>query len=59
MAPLQARQMRLHRASGENARWLRGTLDKVSRRFGSRIDLGADGWLTLRIGDRHSSGRIA
>jgi poly-gamma-glutamate capsule biosynthesis protein CapA/YwtB (metallophosphatase superfamily) len=59
MAPLQARQMRLHRASGENARWLRGTLDKVSRRFGSRIDLGADGWLTLRIADRHNSGRIA
>jgi hypothetical protein len=51
--------MRLHRASGENARWLRGTLDKVSRRFGSRIDLGADGWLTLRIADRHNSGRIA
>ena len=33
MAPLQARQMRLHRASEENARWLRRTLDKVSRRF--------------------------
>jgi poly-gamma-glutamate capsule biosynthesis protein CapA/YwtB (metallophosphatase superfamily) len=59
MAPLQARQMRLHRASAENARWLRKTVDKVSRRFGSRIDLGADGWLTLQIADRHGSGRIA
>jgi poly-gamma-glutamate synthesis protein (capsule biosynthesis protein) len=59
MAPLQARRMRLQRVSEENARWLRKTLDKVSRRFGSRIDLGADGWLTLRIADRHSSGRIA
>jgi poly-gamma-glutamate capsule biosynthesis protein CapA/YwtB (metallophosphatase superfamily) len=48
MAPLQARQMRLHRASGDDSRWLRRTLDKVSRRFGSRIDLGPDGLLTLR-----------
>ena len=47
MAPLQARQMRLHRASSEDARWLRRVLDKVSRRFGSRIDLGPDGMLTL------------
>jgi len=59
MAPLQARQMRLHRASDENARWLRKTLDRFSRRFGSRIDLGADDWLTLRIADRRGSGRIA
>jgi poly-gamma-glutamate capsule biosynthesis protein CapA/YwtB (metallophosphatase superfamily) len=48
MAALQARQMRLHRAGHEDARWLRKTLDKVSRRFGSRIDLGSDGLLTLR-----------
>jgi poly-gamma-glutamate capsule biosynthesis protein CapA/YwtB (metallophosphatase superfamily) len=47
MAPLQARQMRLHRASDSDARWLRKTLDKVSRRFGSRIDLRSDGLLTL------------
>jgi poly-gamma-glutamate synthesis protein (capsule biosynthesis protein) len=48
MAPLQARQMRLHRASHGDAEWLRKTLDKVSRRFGSRIDLGPDGLLALR-----------
>jgi poly-gamma-glutamate synthesis protein (capsule biosynthesis protein) len=47
MAPLQARQMRLHRAFEIDVRWLRKTLDKVSRRFGSRIDLGSDGLLTL------------
>jgi hypothetical protein len=39
--------MRLHRASDSDARWLRKTLDKVSRRFGSRIDLRSDGLLTL------------
>jgi poly-gamma-glutamate synthesis protein (capsule biosynthesis protein) len=46
MAPLHARQMRLHRASNSDVRWLRKTLDKVSRRFGSRIDLRSDGLLT-------------
>jgi poly-gamma-glutamate capsule biosynthesis protein CapA/YwtB (metallophosphatase superfamily) len=48
MAPLQARQMRLHRASRRHAVWLRAVLEKVSRRFGSRIDLGSDGMLRLR-----------
>jgi poly-gamma-glutamate capsule biosynthesis protein CapA/YwtB (metallophosphatase superfamily) len=48
MAPLRARHMRLRQASEDDARWLRKTLDKVSRRFGSRIDLGPDGFLTLR-----------
>jgi poly-gamma-glutamate capsule biosynthesis protein CapA/YwtB (metallophosphatase superfamily) len=48
MAPLQARQMRLRRASHDDSAWLRKTLDKVSRRFGSRIDLGPDGLLALR-----------
>jgi len=48
MAPLQARQMRLHQASRRDAVWLRTALDKVSRRFGSRVDLGPDGMLNLR-----------
>jgi poly-gamma-glutamate synthesis protein (capsule biosynthesis protein) len=48
MAPLQARQMRLHRASHPDTVWLRTVLSKASRRFGSRIDLGADGMLSLR-----------
>jgi poly-gamma-glutamate synthesis protein (capsule biosynthesis protein) len=47
MTPLQARQMRLHRASDSDGRWLRKTLDKVSRRFGSRINLRSDGLLTV------------
>jgi poly-gamma-glutamate synthesis protein (capsule biosynthesis protein) len=47
MVPLHARQMRLHRASSNEARWLCKILDKVSRRYGSRIDLGPDGLLSL------------
>jgi hypothetical protein len=39
--------MRLHRASSNEAAWLRRILDKVSRRFGSRIELGPDGLLSL------------
>ena len=48
MVPLQARQMRLHHASARDAEWLRGVLHKVSRRFGSRVDLDPDGGLVLR-----------
>ena len=47
MVPLRARQMRLHRASNNEAAWLRRILDKVSRRFGTRIELGPDGLLSL------------
>jgi poly-gamma-glutamate capsule biosynthesis protein CapA/YwtB (metallophosphatase superfamily) len=47
LAPLRARQLRLHRASAEDAEWLRTVLSNVSRSFGSRIDWGAGGFLTL------------
>ena len=47
MVPLQARQMRLHRASHRDAQWIKTVLDTVSRNFGSRIDLGSDGLLSL------------
>ena len=48
MVALQARKMRLHWASHRDARWVKTVLDKVSRPFGSRIDLGSDGVLSLR-----------
>ncbi|GAA2759466.1 CapA family protein [Actinopolymorpha rutila] len=48
MAPLQARQMRLRHASGEDSRWLASMLDRASGRFGSRIDLDPDGMLVQR-----------
>jgi poly-gamma-glutamate synthesis protein (capsule biosynthesis protein) len=48
MAPMQARKMRLHHASGADSEWLRAVLERVSHRFGSRVDLEADGMLTAR-----------
>jgi poly-gamma-glutamate capsule biosynthesis protein CapA/YwtB (metallophosphatase superfamily) len=49
LAPLQARQLRLHSASTGDAEWLRTVLDDVSRPFGSRIDQDAAGFLTVKI----------
>ncbi|MBN1836271.1 MAG: CapA family protein [Spirochaetales bacterium] len=49
MVPLQRRRFRLQRASQADARWLRDTLDRHSRPFGSRITLGEDGSLYLDV----------
>ncbi len=48
MVPLQARRMRLEHASPEDTEWLRAVLDRHSREFGTRVDGGPDGTLTLR-----------
>jgi len=48
MVPMQARQLRLRRASAEDSRWLAGTLDRVSHRLGSRVGVEPDGALVLR-----------
>ncbi|MET9662647.1 CapA family protein [Streptomyces sp. NPDC006510] len=48
MVPLQACRMRLERASPEDTEWLRAVLDRHSRDFGTRVDGGPDGTLTLR-----------
>jgi poly-gamma-glutamate synthesis protein (capsule biosynthesis protein) len=48
MVPLQARRMRLTHASGDDAQWLRSTLDRISRPFGVRVDLAPDGTLAVR-----------
>lgn len=48
MRPMQTRCFRLNRASIEDTRWLREVLDREGRRFGSRVEAGADGALELR-----------
>ncbi|MHB1214528.1 MAG: CapA family protein [Thiobacillus sp.] len=48
MVPMQMRRFRLNRASAKDTRWLREVLDRESRRFGSRVEAGADGSLVLR-----------
>jgi poly-gamma-glutamate synthesis protein (capsule biosynthesis protein) len=51
MVPMQARQLRLNYASSDDSEWMRATLDRISRRFGSRVDRDPDGMLTLRPAD--------
>jgi poly-gamma-glutamate capsule biosynthesis protein CapA/YwtB (metallophosphatase superfamily) len=48
LALMQARQMRLHHASNEDAEELRTVLDRISDCFGSRFDRAPDGMLGLR-----------
>jgi poly-gamma-glutamate capsule biosynthesis protein CapA/YwtB (metallophosphatase superfamily) len=54
MVPMRARKMRLQRASAVDSRWLAETLNRISRGFGSQIELQPDGTLRLRFrpGDR-------
>jgi poly-gamma-glutamate capsule biosynthesis protein CapA/YwtB (metallophosphatase superfamily) len=49
LAPFQARQLRLHRASEPDTEWLQAVLDDVSHGFGSRIDRDVEGFLTVRV----------
>ncbi len=48
MVPLRARRLRLEHAPSEGAHWLAKTLDRESRPFGCRVELGPDGALRLR-----------
>jgi poly-gamma-glutamate synthesis protein (capsule biosynthesis protein) len=45
LAPVRIRRFRLERADGADAEWLAATLDRESRGFGTRIELGPDGRL--------------
>jgi poly-gamma-glutamate capsule biosynthesis protein CapA/YwtB (metallophosphatase superfamily) len=47
MVPMRARKMRLRRASPADSRWLTATLNRINRRFGSRVELQPDGTLLL------------
>jgi poly-gamma-glutamate capsule biosynthesis protein CapA/YwtB (metallophosphatase superfamily) len=52
MVPMQARRMRLCHASKADAELQRDILNRVSRRFGSQVELAGDGMLRLRAGRR-------
>jgi poly-gamma-glutamate capsule biosynthesis protein CapA/YwtB (metallophosphatase superfamily) len=47
MVPMRMRRMRLERVPDEDAEWLRASLEKMSGRFGTRVDTAPDGVLTL------------
>ena len=48
MVPFQIRNFRLNRASSADASWLRDVLTREGRKFGTTVDLGPDGALSLR-----------
>jgi poly-gamma-glutamate synthesis protein (capsule biosynthesis protein) len=48
LAPMQIRNLRLHRATAADAAWLARTLDRLSRPLGAAVDLAGDGAFTLR-----------
>ena len=48
MVPFQARQLRLHRASAEDSTLLANMLDRISRSFGSGVDVAPGGTLVLK-----------
>ena len=50
MAPMQARNLRLHRAAQADARWLGTVMERASSHFGSLVGLQPDGLLALRSG---------
>jgi poly-gamma-glutamate capsule biosynthesis protein CapA/YwtB (metallophosphatase superfamily) len=47
MTPMQIRNLRANRATPEDAGWLGHTLARMSRAFGARVELTADGTLAL------------
>jgi poly-gamma-glutamate capsule biosynthesis protein CapA/YwtB (metallophosphatase superfamily) len=48
MVPMRMRKMRLERAPEEDAAWLRASVAKMSRSFGTRVETAADGVLVVR-----------
>jgi poly-gamma-glutamate capsule biosynthesis protein CapA/YwtB (metallophosphatase superfamily) len=49
MVPMQARKMRLRRAPGPDTVWLAAVLQRISRPFGTRVELQPDGMLTVAL----------
>lgn len=47
MSPMQLRRFRLHRASGEDTRWLQGVLEHESQRFKMGVSVDAGGRLIV------------
>jgi poly-gamma-glutamate synthesis protein (capsule biosynthesis protein) len=48
VSPFQLRRFRLERPKPADVDWLRGTLDRHSRPFGARVELGSGGNLSVR-----------
>jgi poly-gamma-glutamate synthesis protein (capsule biosynthesis protein) len=48
MTAMQTRYLKANRASAPDARWLRDTLNREGKRFGTRVEMDRSGTLTLR-----------
>lgn len=48
MIPTQMKNFRVRRATAEDARWIRDTLNREGKKLGTRVELGEDDTLTLR-----------
>ena len=48
MVPMQMRRFQVRRSSRADARWIRQTLNREGKRFGTRADFGKDDALTLQ-----------
>lgn len=48
MTPTQIKRLKVNRASGEDAIWLRDTLNRESKKFGTRVELDSDNTFTLK-----------
>jgi poly-gamma-glutamate synthesis protein (capsule biosynthesis protein) len=59
MSPMQIKRFRLTRVSGEDAQWLRDTLDHACQPFATRIAAMPDGRLSLRWGTPRQSAPTA
>jgi len=52
MAPMKTSKMRLRHAPAADSRWLAALLQRISRRFGTRVECEPDGMLTVRPAPR-------
>lgn len=51
LVPMQTRKFRLERAAKDDVAWLRETLDREGKRFGTRVEMTGDDTLVLRWGE--------
>jgi poly-gamma-glutamate synthesis protein (capsule biosynthesis protein) len=58
VAPFRIRNFRLHRASRDDARWLRDVLNREGRPFGTTLDLADGNTLTLRASGKDEARRL-
>lgn len=57
MVPMQTRQFRLEQAAKDDVTWLRATLNREGKRFGTRVEMAEDDTLLLRWAEEEGSAK--